>query len=132
MLAVEGVFAAVALAFGYWPVALMFVVTTPLALIPVRGRSTADLVIGPDGLRFHGVDIPWSNVDRTDDPRPPWTWAPGLALKRPLTYPRWLSPFDVTRVPIAMYEANWRKGGIGADIARWAPHLLEDRAPVKA
>ena len=82
-----------------------------------------DLNVSEEGIRVWGVTIPWADIDRLDL-RHPLLGGYRLPLREPISYPRWLSPWKTKAIWLSAYE---RPIEIGADIARWAPHLLEGR-----
>ena len=125
LVAVQAVAIIIAVLAGEWGIAAMLAIPTGANYLANRGQI--GLRIGPDGLDFPGMKIPWSNIAGIAPPRRPFWWTETLLLKQPITYPWWLSPFKFDRVSFARYELNWRQGRIGQDVARWAPHLMEKR-----
>ena len=87
------------------------------AIPPANGLS-----ISRDGIQVWRTSIPWSNIERMEY-RHPLMGGHRLVLREPMSYPRWLSFGKVRHIWLGAYE---RPVEIGADIARWAPHLLTE------
>lgn len=90
--------------------------------LAVRSGAAHKLTISADGLDFGPRFVPWSDFERLEH-RP--LLGPCLVLARPITWPRWYSLWKTKRIGLWAYGDHMR---LGADLARWAPHLLEDRA----
>ena len=88
------------------------------------GVGGKGLTISAEGLEVWGTSIPWSGISRLER-RHPLLGEYRLELREPITYRPAVSLWKTRAIWLGVYE---RPLEIGADIARWAPHLLPEAA----
>ncbi|HUR50460.1 MAG TPA: hypothetical protein VMY88_13160 [Acidimicrobiales bacterium] len=128
-LALDAVLLSFAIPARSWYLIFGFVSAICVRFLTRRAKRTW-LRIDSSGLHLPRMDVPWSNIAGIDRRRLPFSWSDHLVFERPYQYPKWLAFGYVRRISLANYEADWPNGRIGRDIARWAPHLFEDREAV--
>ena len=126
-MALDAVFFTIVVWGGWWAGLIGLGIAVAFRLLLRRYGPENHLRLDAEGLHFPRMEVPWSNIARIERGRRPLSWSDQLVLERPLVYPKWLSFQSFRKVSLQRYERDWVNGRIGQDVARWAPHLLEER-----
>ncbi len=93
-----------------------------LAALFVYLTQRTSLVISPDGAEYrvsaYRVRASWSDIERI-----------GRGLEGTSAQADVLITRDGRKLPLSIFDSNWRRGQLGEELRRYAPHLFPEDIP---